>query len=142
MANRFDIVAVWTDHESTVIVGVVVRAQARSAIVLATGRQCRGVERINLRTRLGGESQMKGRGLLRGGVQPERRFSRGAQTQTVRTLHDNVDIEGRQRTQEKLLAGFIVAHAQADVIKHVELLDELKNGAYGQAAAAAGGRVA
>ena len=48
MADGFDIVAVRVDDEGAVIVGVVVRADARRAVVLAAGSQRRRVEGVDL----------------------------------------------------------------------------------------------
>lgn len=50
--------------------------------------------------------------------------------QATRPLQGNLDIEWRKRTQKKLLAGFMVADAEANVIKHFEFLYELMNSAW------------
>src|ERR1700745_1999146 len=55
MANRFDIVAVGIEHECAVVVGMIMRADARRAVVAATcpergfveGIDCRAVLRLN-----------------------------------------------------------------------------------------------
>ena len=59
MANYFDVVLIGANDESRVVVRVVARAQTRRAIVLATRRQRRSIERVDLRTSIGNERQMK-----------------------------------------------------------------------------------
>src|SRR5882762_9078547 len=47
MTDRFDVVAVGIEHKSTVVIGVIVRADAWGAVVLAACRKRRTVERID-----------------------------------------------------------------------------------------------
>ena len=49
MADRFDVVAVRVEHEGGVVIRVVPRAQARRAVVAATGGEGGGVEGVHLR---------------------------------------------------------------------------------------------
>ena len=66
VANGFDVVAVRIDHEGRVVVGVVLRAQARRPVVLRSGFHLGPVERIDLRPARGLERDVaRGRLLLR-----------------------------------------------------------------------------
>ncbi|HEX4112172.1 MAG TPA: hypothetical protein VH020_06520 [Stellaceae bacterium] len=47
MADGFDVVAVGVEHEGAVIVRVILRAQARRAIVVSARRQRGTMERID-----------------------------------------------------------------------------------------------
>ena len=66
MANHFDVVPVRTNDESCIVVRVVLRAQTRRAIVLATRLQSRAIESFDLPAILGRERQVKMRRLLLG----------------------------------------------------------------------------
>ena len=59
VANHFDVVPVWTNDESCIVVRVVVRAQTRRTIVLATRLQSRAIESFDLLAILGRERQVK-----------------------------------------------------------------------------------
>ena len=71
VANRFDVVTVRTNDESSIVVGVVMRAQARRTIVFATRLQRRAIESVDLLAILGGERQVKMRRRLLGLVQAQ-----------------------------------------------------------------------
>jgi len=65
VANHFDVVPVWTNDESCIVVRVVVRVQTRRAIVFATRLQSRAIESFDLLAILGRKRQVKmGRPLL------------------------------------------------------------------------------
>jgi hypothetical protein len=64
LANRLDIVPVRANDESCVVVRVVMRAQTRRAIVIATRLQGRAIESIDLLPILGRERQVKMRRLF------------------------------------------------------------------------------
>jgi hypothetical protein len=66
VTNQFDVVAVRTNDESCVVVGVVVRPQTGPAIVFATRFQCRAIEGVDLLAILRHERQVKMRRLLLG----------------------------------------------------------------------------
>jgi hypothetical protein len=59
VADRFDVVPVRTNDECRVVVRVVVRAQTRRTIVLATRLQSRAMEGFDLLATLGLERQVK-----------------------------------------------------------------------------------
>src|ERR1700741_4981808 len=69
VADHFDVVPVRTNYESRIVVRVVVRAQTRRTIVLATGLQSRAIEGFDLLAILGREGQVKMCRLLLGLVQ-------------------------------------------------------------------------
>jgi len=71
VANHFDVVPIRANDESCIVVRVVVRAQARRAIVFATRLQSRAIESLNLLATLGRERQVKMRRLLLGLVQAQ-----------------------------------------------------------------------
>src|ERR1043165_6984153 len=64
VADRFDVVPVGTDNERRVVVRVIVRAQARRPFAPGARRKGRAIEGIDLLAALGGERDMKVRGLL------------------------------------------------------------------------------
>ena len=61
---------VWTNDEGCIVVRVVVRAQTRRTIVLATRPQSRAMERFDLLAILGRERQVKMRRLGTGTMKP------------------------------------------------------------------------
>src|SRR4026208_1087771 len=71
VANRFDVVPVRTNHESCVVVRVVLRAQTRRTIVFATRLQSRAIETFDLLAMVGQHRQVKMRWLLPGFVQAQ-----------------------------------------------------------------------
>ena len=54
-----DLVAVEIDDEGTVVIRVVVRAQARLAVILAAGLQGRGVESVDIGAAFRAEADMR-----------------------------------------------------------------------------------
>src|ERR1700748_1823831 len=77
VADRFDIVAIGVDHKGTVIVGVVMRAQPRRAVVLSTGGKCSAIKGIH-----GCAARCKKRDVSAvgfAGTDPERGFAIGAE---------------------------------------------------------------
>jgi len=71
VANHFDVVPVWTNDESGIVVRVVVRAQTRRTVVFATRLQSRSIESFNLPAIPGRERQVKMRRLLLSLVQAQ-----------------------------------------------------------------------
>ena len=69
MANRLDVVAVWTNHESGVVILVVIWTQAWCAVVSATRLKRCAIECFDLLAILGRERQVKMRRLLFGLIQ-------------------------------------------------------------------------
>ena len=63
VTNRFDVVPVRTNDKSCIVVRVVVRAQTRRTIVLATRLQSRAIESFDLLAILGHERQVKSKRL-------------------------------------------------------------------------------
>lgn len=66
MANHFDIVSVRANHESRIVVSVVLRAQTRRTVVFATRAQRGPIESVDLLAILGRKRQVKMRRLLFG----------------------------------------------------------------------------
>src|SRR5512142_74376 len=77
VAHRFDVVPVGPDDERRVVVGVIVRAQARRAVVLAAGGECRAVEVVDLLAIRRAEREVQRRRLAGGLVQPEEWLAHG-----------------------------------------------------------------
>jgi hypothetical protein len=71
VANRFDVVPVWTNDESGIVVRVIFRAQTWHTIVFATGLHSRAIESVDLLAILGRERQVKMRRLLLGLVEAQ-----------------------------------------------------------------------
>lgn len=75
MADRFDVVAVRIQNEGRVVVGVVVWPQPGSAVLPAAGVQRRLVERLDLPTSIGTESDVDPRRVRLAPADPEVRLS-------------------------------------------------------------------
>lgn len=71
MANHFDVVPVRTNDERCIVIGVIVRAQARRAIILAARIEGRAIEIFDLPAIFCGKRQVKVRRLLGGFVQAQ-----------------------------------------------------------------------
>src|SRR4029078_11306051 len=115
------------EHEGAVIIGVVMRAQTRLAIVLAAGGDGRAIERIDLGAGLGGEGDMDA--LIIGGAEPfadpEERLAAIAETdggafagRFRRHLHNDADTEWGQRLQIKLGGAGEIAEGKAEMVDH------------------------
>ena len=61
MANRFDIVSVWTNDESGVVIRMIVRAQTGGTVVSSAGFECSVIEGVHLPPISGRECQMQWR---------------------------------------------------------------------------------
>src|SRR5690606_36558692 len=115
-ADGFDIVPVWIEYESGIVVGVVMRPQPRRAIVPTAGGDCRGVERIDF----GARGRCKGdmdwaRGCAR--CEPELGLAAaepGGGAAAFRKLHLHLDAERLQRSRIKGSGAGEVAHIEAD----------------------------
>ncbi len=120
MANGFDVVPVRTNDESRIVVRVVLRAQTRSTVVLATGRQGRTKKRIYLLVTLRRERQVEMRGvLLLNAAYAQGRLTVGtAELDTERPFRKNGYPKRFERLEEKSFARRIVADSEYDVIKH------------------------
>lgn len=66
VTNRFEVVPIWTDDGSCIVVRVIVWTQTRSTVVFATRLQSRAIEGFYLLTTLGHERPVKMRRLLLG----------------------------------------------------------------------------
>jgi len=71
MANHLDIVPVRSNDKSRIVVRVIVRAQTRRTIVLATRRESRAIKSLDLLAILGRKRQVKMRRLLPGLIQAQ-----------------------------------------------------------------------
>ena len=118
VANRLDVVPVRTNDERCIVVRVVVRTQARRAIVFATRVQSRAIESFDLLAILGRESQVKMRGLLLESADAQRRLAVRAKLETKRSLEDNRYAERFERLEEEGFARCIVTDSEYDVVKH------------------------
>jgi hypothetical protein len=58
MAHRLDVVAIGIEDEGGIIVGMIVRPQARIAIVSAAGMKCGSVEGIDTRSVAGSDGNV------------------------------------------------------------------------------------
>jgi len=71
MANHLDIVPVRSNDKSRIVVRVILRAQTRRTIVLATRRESRAIKSLDLLAILGRKRQVKMRRLLPGLIQAQ-----------------------------------------------------------------------
>ena len=71
MANHLDIVPFRSNDKSRIVVRVIVRAQTRRTIVLATRRESRAIKSLDLLAILGRKRQVKMRRLLPGLIQAQ-----------------------------------------------------------------------
>src|ERR1044071_3556896 len=104
VANHFDVVPVRTDDESCIVVRVVVWAQTRRAMVLATRLQSRAMESFDLLALVGLERQVTMRRLLLGLEQAQGVLAlRWHELHTVRRvpLRDNSYAERFERPEEE-----------------------------------------
>src|SRR5690242_15756529 len=109
------------NDESRIVTRVVLRAQARRAVVLAPRREGLAIEGIDLPAILGRERDVKRRRLHLGLVQAQRDVTLpGADLDAVRRrpLAGNHYAERLERLQEESLARRIVAHSELDVVEH------------------------
>jgi hypothetical protein len=118
MANDFDVVAVRANHERRIVVGVIVRAKARGAVVLAARLESRTIELIDLIPAVRGERKMEMPWLLRRFVYPKRGLAVPTEPESVWTLHDDTDAKRLECFEEECLARCVVTDAKANVIEH------------------------
>ncbi len=120
VANHFDVVPIWTNDESRIVVRVVVWAQTWRAIIVTSRLQSRAVESFHLLTILSGERKVKVRRFLLGFVQAQRGLALWAKLDTVcrRPLRDNGYSERFECFEEERFARRIVADSEFDVVKH------------------------
>ena len=83
--NRLDVVAIRIEHEGAIVVRMVVRPQARRAVVLAAGRERGAMEGVDRGAVLGGEAEVQaglqvGLHWLSGGAEPEQRKTNTVQS--------------------------------------------------------------
>src|SRR5271168_5075846 len=89
MADGLDVVAVRVEDEGTVIVRMILRAQARRAIIASAGSERGGVERAHLRLVLRGESHVDRAGWFAAAADPEPALTFAVEASpTVALLHD------------------------------------------------------
>jgi hypothetical protein len=120
MANRFYVVSIRAHDESCIVVCVVVRAQARRAIVLATRLQGRAIKGIDLPAIRGRERQVKRRWLFLGLEQAQGNLVVSAELDAVRrhALSDDNHAQRLESLEEERPARSKVADSEFDVVKH------------------------
>jgi len=120
MADRFDVVSVWIDDKSGVVVGVIVRAQARSAVVFATGFQCCAMEGVHFLARVCDEGDVQRSRLVFRLEQAQGRVVSTAEFDTVRRLAfcPCLHSQRRKRLEIEGFACSVVADSELDVVKH------------------------
>src|SRR6266436_1030538 len=124
MTDRFDVVTVGIEHKSTIVVGMVVRANAWGAIVLAARCKRRTVERIDRLPIFRKDRDVHGLVQLAFGADPKVRFAAAAETGgrlpglLSGHLHDQRVAKRRQRLFVKGLCARVVRHRKSHVIDH------------------------
>ena len=117
MADGFDVVSVRPDDECAVVVGVIVLAQARRPVVLASSRQRRLVELAKLLSILGRESNVNGPETAAERAEPELGFAGTAEHDPAFTFRRDADAQRVKRLEEERLAALEVRDVEADVIE-------------------------
>ena len=120
VANRLDVVPVGANDEGCIVIRVVVWARTRRTIVLATRRECRAIERVDLLAILGRKRQVKMSRLLLGLVQAQRNLAFGLTQLNTGwwPLRHHGDAERFECLEEERFARCIVADSECDVVKH------------------------
>src|SRR5579864_1031652 len=122
MANRLDIVTVGVEDEGTVVV-LVIPAEPRRAVVGATGREPRRVERVDGRAVVAGECDMRSRPVRLSLMEPEHgaAFDAEAGHAVIRPLHHDRPAERCERALVERPARGVLPHVHADVVEHQTL---------------------
>src|SRR2546427_7742285 len=118
VTNGFDIVSVGVENERAVIIRMVVRAQARSAVVLAARGDRRTIERIDVRPRVGAKRDMNRRNIGLALADPEIRLRRHAEACELFPFHQHSVSERRERGTIERLAPGDIRYADSGVIDH------------------------
>lgn len=120
MAHHFDVVPVGANDERRVVVRVVVRTQARRAVVCAARLQRRAMEGINLLAPLGHKCQVKVRRFLIGLEQAQRCLALRAEFNAIRRhpFRRHRHAQWFECLEKERFARGIIADAEFDVVKH------------------------
>ena len=120
VAYGFDIVPVRANDKRRVIVGVIVRTEARCTVVFAASGQACPVERIDFLPRLGNECDVKRSRLLVSLVQTQGRTVPSTELYSVGgfTLGACYDSKRLERLDKEGFACSVVTGSELDVIKH------------------------
>src|SRR6266849_2397925 len=124
VTDCLDVVPIGIEHESTVVIRMVVRAKARGAIVLSPCRERRTVERIDRRPILREDRDVHRLVQLTFAADPQVRFATAAETGgrllALRSghLHNQRVAKRRQRLFVKGPCPRVVRHRKSYVIDH------------------------
>jgi hypothetical protein len=119
MADGFDVVPIRTNDEGSIVVRVVLRAQARSTIVFASHLKGSSVEVFDLLATLRREGQMQMCCLLLDPADAQRRLAvRAAKLHAEWTFRDNSYTKRCEYLEEERFALRVVADPEHNVIKH------------------------
>src|SRR5258706_5494083 len=132
-ADRLDIITVRIEHEGTVVVGAVLRSQARLAIVFATRSKRRVIKRIDQRALVHLEGDMDRYPSRIALIEPKigaRRFAKTSAgdrpSQSNRVFPDDLIADRFERGAVKLFAAFDIADYNSHVRDHrIFFSDEL-----------------
>ena len=126
MAHRLDVVAVGIEDECRVIIGVIVRPQAGSAIVSPAGPKCGNVESVDTRAVGRGDGDVQGLMKSAFAADPEVRLAGpaeaccGSPAFRLRTVHFHHKLitEWRKRLRVEVFRTRVVRNRKADMIDH------------------------
>jgi len=127
VADRFDVVAVGIEYEGAVVVGVILRAQPRPAVVLAAGGDGGAIEGVDGGAVLGGDGDVNAAIEAALVADPEIGLSVGAEAGSdvsaagLWDLHDERVAERRQRSLVESFRSFVVGYRNSDVVQHCDL---------------------
>src|SRR5688500_2717375 len=125
VADGLDVVTIRVEHEGAVVAGMIVSANARTAIVAAAGGDGRGIERLDECARAHAERDMNWRNVRFAARDPEVRHRRRAETRDIgaagdggRKLLDHLVTNGRERLGVERLALLEVTDVDTGVVNH------------------------
>jgi len=122
VTDGFDIVAVRVEHECAIVVVVVLRPQARWAVVASARRHRRAMKCVDLRTGLRAKRDVHTWRIRHALADPEIGFGRHAESGELFEFHQQAVAERRERGAIKRLGLCHIGHADAGMVDHGQLL--------------------
>lgn len=127
MADRLEVVAVGVDHEGSVIVRVIVRSQARHAVVSGTGDQCGLVEGVNSGVIRRRQGHMDARRLRVRGADPESGRTVSAKARAALPGRQPGVTQRRQGRLVKARERVELCGPKSNMVEHDEFLLSIRN---------------
>jgi hypothetical protein len=125
VTDSFDVVSIGIEKERAIIVGVVVRAKPRPAIVLSSGGEAGAMECVNFGARRRGECNMDWSGRASAIADPKEWFAFRAEARMRATarlfricLHQKHDRERQKRPFVESLGAVEIGYRNSHVVEH------------------------